>query len=297
MNNLFISLYMQDEEESVKGYFNNKKDYLKYNLLKYDFATDMLNNEFGNNMSLKLNYEYVANNVLSSKKGLRQFYIKQNLKNELSRFKDVNIILDKSFDDLNETEKVNVKKFLDEVLPQNNISFNEIVASNDMYENDIKYIEEFIKAKRINRQKLKILLILNDGKDFDVDKLTEYISNYKFVDILKMPNVSKHDYKCIQKSVEKINKEYGSTIDIIQKRNIQDYSIYIMFSKVQYTNFSTHYILRKISKYIDMKNEDFDIYNQNICKYERNKSYILTLSTRLNIDLSRYSKNKIGQIF
>ena len=127
MNNLFISLYMQDEEESVKGYFNNKKDYLKYNLLKYDFATDMLNNEFGNNMSLKLNYEYVANNVLSSKKGLRQFYIKQNLKNELSRFKDVNIILDKSFDDLNETEKINVKKFLDEVLPQNNISFNELI--------------------------------------------------------------------------------------------------------------------------------------------------------------------------
>jgi hypothetical protein len=164
-----------------------------------------------------------------------------------------------------------------------------------MNENDIKYIEEFIEMSKVNKNKLKILLILNDIKDYKDEKVREYITKYKYVDILKMPNITKTQYKDILSSIESINEEYGSTISIIQKRNIQEYHILIMYSKVSYEYFSTHFILRKKSKYIDMKDEDFDKYNVNICEYEKNKSYMLTLSSRLNMDLSRYSKNKIGK--
>ena len=40
---------------------------------------------------------------------------------------------------------------------------------------------------------------------------------------------------------------------LIQRRNIQDYHIYIMFSDVSEEYFNSHYILRKKSKYIDMR--------------------------------------------
>ena len=70
----------------------------------------------------------------------------------------------------------------------------------------------------------------------------------------------------------------------------------MMYSNVSYDYFTSHYILKKRSKYIDMKNEDLDLYNNNVLEFEKNKSYILTLAERLNIDMTRYSKNKVGSI-
>ena len=45
-----------------------------------------------------------------------------------------------------------------------------------------------------------------------------------------------------------------------------------------------------------MRAEDLDLYNNNVLQFEKNKSYIFTLAERLNIDITRYSKNKVGSV-
>lgn len=295
MNNLFISLYEKDEKYELKKIINNKFEYYKYNFLKYSYVSDMLNNNFGKNMSLKLDIDYILENLSNDKANyLKLFRLNNILKKDLLGITNVNLIFDKTFDELDENIREKLKNYIADIINSDEIDVNEVKSNNEMYINDIKYIEKYLNDSKINKNKLKILIALNDIKDYDEDKIKEYINNYKFVDILKMPNINKVDYKKIQESVEKINQEYGSTIDIIQRRNIQDYHIYIMYSKITEDYFYSHYILRKKSKYIDMKNEDIDIYNNNILEYEKNKSYILTLTQRLNIDINKYSKNKVG---
>lgn len=298
MNNIYISLYDKQNRYDIQRLLNSKVDYYKYNIFKYDYNCDIFNNKFVNNMSLKLDIDYILNNVLHDKKiSISKIKLKNTLRKELIYLSDLNVIFDKTFDSMDETYKDMIREYIFDILKFNdNIELNEIESDNNMYNNDSKHIETYINESNINKNKLKILLIFNDIADYNEDKVREYISNYKFVDILKMPNINKHDCKKISENIEKINKEYGSTIEIIGKRNIQEYNIYIMYSKVDEQYFYSHYILRKRFKYIDMNNEEKDTYDENIIEYEKNKSFISTLTERLNIDIESYNKNKIGKI-
>lgn len=295
MNNLFVSLYKNDENEEINKTFENKKEYIKYNLLKYCYNSDILNNYFGKNMSLKINIDYIIKNINNKNKiSIYNFNIKRNMKKDFRNIDNINVIFDNSYEELNYDEKNIAKKYIYDIFENTSISVNEIKPENKMYENDIKHIEEYVNGKNINRNKLKIIICINKIDDFNEEKIKEYISKYKFVDILKMPNINKYEYKKMLAVVDKINDEYGSTIEIISKKNIQEYSVYIMFSKINFEYFSSHYILRKRSKYIEMQNIDLDKYNDYVNEYEKNRGYITTLAQRLNIDLNRYSKNKIG---
>lgn len=111
-----------------------------------------------------------------------------------------------------------------------------------------------------------------------------------------MNGINKIDYKKLSTSIDELNDEFGSTIDIIQRRNIQEYNIYLMFSKVKKEDFYSHYILRKKSKYIDLNNADDDIYNENIKVYKRNKYELSTLFNRLELSDDNFSKNKLGAL-
>ena len=297
MDNLFVSLYEKDEKYELKQLIESKVEYYKYNFLKYSYVSDMLNNDFGKNMSLKLNIDYILDKLTSSKTNNINFLgLNSILKKDTLGITNLNLIFDRTFDELNESLRQDLKEYISNIIANDEINIKEIISNNEMYINDVKYIEQYLNDTKTNKNKLKILIVLNDIKNYDEEKIKEYISNYKFVDILKMSNINKFEHKKIQDSIENINEEYGSTIDIIQRRNIQDYHIYIMFSDVSEEYFNSHYILRKKSKYIDMRNEDMDIYNNNILEYEKNKSYILTLTQRLNIDINKYSKNKIGSV-
>ena len=297
MNNLFVSLYEKDEKYELKQLIESKVEYYKYNFLKYSYVSDILNNDFGKNMSLKLNIDYILDKLTSSKTNNINFLgLNSILKKDTLGITNLNLIFDRTFDELNESLRQDLKEYISNIIANDEINIKEIISNNEMYINDVKYIEQYLNDTKTNKNKLKILIVLNDIRNYDEEKIKEYISNYKFVDILKMSNINKFEHKKIQDSIENINEEYGSAIDIIQRRNIQDYHIYIMFSDVSEEYFNSHYILRKKSKYIDMRNEDMDIYNNNILEYEKNKSYILTLTQRLNIDINKYSKNKIGSV-
>ena len=111
-----------------------------------------------------------------------------------------------------------------------------------------------------------------------------------------MSNISKGDYKRLSKEVNDINNEYGSSMEIIQKRNIQDYNVCLMYSNIDKSEFTSHYILGKNSKYLDINNEEEDIYNENNRVFERNRYDIETLFKRIQVNMNHFSKNKIGAL-
>ncbi|MEG2646062.1 MAG: hypothetical protein RSA08_03415, partial [Clostridia bacterium] len=94
----------------------------------------------------------------------------------------------------------------------------------------------------------------------------------------------------------KINDEFGTTIDIIQKRNLQEYNIYLLFCKLNLVQFASEYILNTKSMHLDFLNPDQDYENKNIITYEKYKNEIKTLFNRLEICEEKFSKNKLGAL-
>ena len=111
-----------------------------------------------------------------------------------------------------------------------------------------------------------------------------------------MNGIDKVNYNRLSCKIDEINEEYGTTIEIIQKRNIQDYNVCLMYSNIDKSEFTSHYILGKNSKYLDINNEEEDIYNENNRVFERNRYDIETLFKRIQVNMNHFSKNKIGAL-
>ena len=162
---------------------------------------------------------------------------------------------------------------------------------------DVVYMDKYINDNKIDLCKLKILIIINELRDFDENKLLEYISKYKFVDVLKTKNINKYDSSKLQKFIKNINNEYGTTIELIGKRNIQKYNIYLMYSKMDRNIFIQQYILNSKSLYLDMNDIDMDIMSEEYICYKRYEPEILTILNRLEINRNNFSKVKLGFLF
>ena len=297
MNNLYFSVYdkrSKNDSYEIKENFKGKLDVIKYNICNFIVKEDILNNEFNKNFSVIVDREFLLN--IQNEKKLNEFFFKKVLKNKLNGILDLNVIFDKEscciFD-----EHECIKEYIMSFLKFNEyININEVVSKNEMLKNDEKYINDFQNESKIKLENIKILVILNGIEDIYLDKIKEYIYKYKVVDILVMSGINKDKLKILSQSIKEINDEYGSTIDIIKRKNITEYNVYIMYSNVKYDQFSLNYILRKKSKYIDMKDEELDKYNLNIIKYSNNIEYLNTIFSRLGISIERFSKNKLGKI-
>lgn len=297
MNTLFIDISNLDSKTKAKKKFSlsNIKYKAKTNILKYELVEDFLKNgTMTNNISLKINKD-ILENIANNKKNIRRLYFENDLKNRIKNIDKLNIVFSNYF----ENENGNIyKNYIVNTLKKKreDLSLKEILIDNKMSNHLTKYIDDYVKEHSINQNKLKILAIFNDINDYIEDKLKEYILRYKFIDVLRMNGINKIDYKKLSTSIDELNDEFGSTIDIIQRRNIQEYNIYLMFSKVKKEDFYSHYILRKKSKYIDLNNADDDIYNENIKVYKRNKYELSTLFNRLELSDDNFSKNKLGAL-
>lgn len=301
MNTLFIDIqYLKNNkknDETKNKIKTNFKEKIIYNkLLKYKLDFDILSHgSFYNNINLKIDADLLNKfaNGTSSKKISKKIF-ETVIKSKLSNIDTLNLVFSKNLDKKeNEACKLYIIDLLKKI---NGLSIREILISNKMSINDIKYINEYIKNANINPNKLKILVAIDDISDYSNSKMIEYISNYKYVDILKMSGIDKICYKNLSESIDKINNEFGSTIEITQRRNIQEYNVYLIYSHVNQEEFKTHYILRKKSKVIDMHDEEQDSLNANIKAYEKNKEYIETLFNRIDVDIKNYSKNKLGAL-
>lgn len=297
MNTLFIDISNLDSKTKAQKKFSlsNIKYKAKTNILKYELVEDFLKNgTMTNNISLKINKD-ILENIANNKKNIRRLYFENDLKNRIKNIDKLNIVFSNYF----ENENGNIyKNYIVNTLKKKreDLSLKEILIDNKMSNHLTKYIDDYVKEHSINQNKLKILAIFNDINDYSEDKLKEYILRYKFIDVLRMNGINKIDYKKLSTSIDELNYEFGSTIDIIQRRNIQEYNIYLMFSKVKKEDFYSHYILRKKSKYIDLNNADDDIYNENIKLYKRNKYELSTLFNRLELSDDNFSKNKLGAL-
>jgi len=159
------------------------------------------------------------------------------------------------------------------------------------------YIDKYIKDKNTKIEKLKILVVLANFKDYDKEKILEYISKYKYVDILITNNISQFDLKKLEKDIFLLNNEYGTTIEVIKKRNVQKYDVYLVYSNIPRFELSQRYILGRNSLYINLTDIDYDILSDEVLTYERFEPEITTLFNRLNLNLENFSKSKVGFLY
>ena len=283
MNNIFI-------DYSNK---NNKKNKFKDVIFKYNVVDDMLNNKLVKNTYITLDKYYMENITKKNRYNIydRIFKFMVNLKYSVND--EVNVIFSNLFD--NES---NIKSFILDLLRLNSLTiYKEIKNKNTLKINDVKYINEYIKKINKEIDKLRLLIVIDNINDFDEEKFKEYISKYKFIDILKTKNINRYDYKKLLSYVQRTNTEYGTTIEIKQKRNLQNYDVLLIYSKLNKLNFCEKYIVSRDSLYLDFADIDSDIYNDWYLVYKRYEPEILTLLDRLKIEVNNFSKQKLGFIF
>lgn len=283
MNNIFI-------DYSNK---NNKKNKFKDVIFKYNVVDDMLNNKLVKNTYITLDKYYMENITKKNRYNIydRIFKFMVNLKYSVND--EVNVIFSNLFD--NES---NLKSFILDLLRLNSLTiYKEIKNKNTLKINDVKYINEYIKTRNKEIDKLRLLIVIDNINDFDEEKFKEYISKYKFIDILKTKNINRYDYKKLLSYVQRTNTEYGTTIEIKQKRNLQNYDVLLIYSKLNKLNFCEKYIVSRDSLYLDFADIDSDIYNDWYLVYKRYEPEILTLLDRLKIEVNNFSKQKLGFIF
>lgn len=285
MNTIFVDFKYDNEK--------NKLNKFKEKYFKYFVNYDILNNEFTKNIYITIDKEYIEKQLQKNKYSIYDKLLKININRKYKNTEEVNVIFSKEFDNY----KI-VKVYILDLFRLNSITrYDEVVIHNKLKENDVLYIEKYITDNKKDINKLKILVVIDNIKDYDESKIVEYISKYKFVDILITNNINKFDLKKIEKSIERINNEYGTTIDIIKRRNIQKYDVYLIYSDLDRFEFTQKYILSSKSLYINMKDVDLDILSEEYLTYKRYEPEISTLLNRLNINKDNFTKVKLGFLF
>ena len=230
--------------------------------------------------------------LVDKEKFNKDFVLKKILKRKISKFHNLNIVFSRPF--LNEHD---IREKIKEIIYNVNKEVKYIHSTNNLNELDIMYISRYIMEKKINLNKFKLLLVLDNIQDFDKSRLVKYIDKYKFVDILRTSNINKLDYKKIVGIVNDVNYEFGSSIEIIQKRNIQEYDFCILLSSNIKESFKSHYIIDKEAYILDITDVDSDVLSKEYKSYQKNKGYIETIFNRVNLNMENFLKTDIGIIY
>lgn len=288
MNSIFIDFKYDNNDDN-----NIRLNKIRNKYFKYIVKDDILDNVLSKNTYITIEKEYIQNQQKKYKYSIYDRLLKIIINKKFKRSEEVNIIFSKEFD-----KYKTLKDYILNLFRLNSITrYDEVSIVNKIKENDLIYIDKYISDNEKDLNKLKILVVVNDIKDYDEIKMLEYISKYKFVDILITNNINKIDLKKIEKHIDGVNNEYGTTIDIIKKRNIQKYDVYLVYSALNKTEFKQQYILSSSSLYINMKDLDSDILSEEYLLYKRYEPEIITLLNRLNIKKENFSKVKLGFLF
>lgn len=288
MNTIFIDV--KNYKRKQDGSANKKNILYNKNFFKYVVKKDVLNNNFGKKMYIEFDVNYLNKMCIKDKFSLKYKFLKHLIEKDFSKDDTVYLVFSNFFD-----EHTILKDYILKLLKQNSLTiYDEIIKTNEMKNHDMIYVEEYLNKGKIKLNKLRILFVLDNINDYDDSKVIEYISKYKFLDILRCSNISKSDSKRLYERIKEINNEYGSTIEIIQKRNISMYHIYVIFSKISKENFIENYILKRNSMYIDLKDADEDILSSANIAFDRYRPDIEVMFNRLNIIIGNFSINKLG---
>ncbi len=282
MNTIFIDIYSK--------HANTKKDkYLKFKVLK-----DIKNDEFNKNIFLQIDTK-LLNSILKNRSKLSQRLLKLFLKREYKKDKELLIVFSKEIDK-NKDYKRCIKNLFLQTLEEN-LKIIEISVKNNMLEHDIFYIDSILEKNKIIKSRANILMVIDSIFDFNYDKILEYIKRYRYLDILELDGISKVEHNTLLNKINNINDEYGTTIEIIKKRNILEYDVYVFYSNINVEDFKNQYVLNQDTKIIETKNEDADTINLSYRMYRKNKEKLEDLFSRLDCNIERFSKSKLGTLF
>ncbi len=284
MNNLFVDIYESQNKSLNLTSVTNKMLLKTFGyILKED---KLLKTKTSSNIFLNLDKE----KVLDLSKNKKAF--KRSLKFLLKNKRNITVVFSRKIKNTIGLED-SIKKLFDEI----GLDFRYIDSLNKLKTLDISYIERYMTIKKINPDRFKLLVAIDDILDFDFEKFLEYVLKYKCVDILKMQDINKYDYKKLAKVVENINNEYGSSVQIIQKRNLQNYDFCILYTENQKEYFKSHYVLKREAYILDITNVDDDILSKEYKIYEKNKSYIETIFKRMKLDVNEFCKVDLGKLY
>lgn len=284
MNNLFVDIYESQNKSLNLTSVTNKMLLKTFGyILKED---KLLKTKTSSNIFLNLDKE----KVLDLSKNKKAF--KRSLKFLLKNKRNITVVFSRKIKNTIGLED-SIKKLFDQI----GLDFRYIDSLNKLKTLDISYIERYMTIKKINPDRFKLLVAIDDILDFDFEKFLEYVLKYKCVDILKMQDINKYDYKKLAKVVENINNEYGSSVQIIQKRNLQNYDFCILYTENQKEYFKSHYVLKREAYILDITNVDDDILSKEYKIYEKNKSYIETIFKRMKLDVNEFCKVDLGKLY
>ena len=284
MNNLFVDIYESQNKSLNLTSVTNKMLLKTFGyILKED---KLLKTKTSSNIFLNLDKE----KVLDLSKNKKTF--KRSLKFLLKNKRNITVVFSRKIKNTIGLED-SIKKLFDQI----GLDFRYIDSLNKLKTLDISYIERYMTIKKINPDRFKLLVAIDDILDFDFEKFLEYVLKYKCVDILKMQDITKYDYKKLAKVVENINNEYGSSVQIIQKRNLQNYDFCILYTENQKEYFKSHYVLKREAYILDITNVDDDILSKEYKIYEKNKSYIETIFKRMKLDVNEFCKVDLGKLY
>ena len=289
MNTIFIDMNKKEENRKKKiGYFKNY-------LMQVSLTEDFVNEQGNKNISLVFDEKFVSILGKAKKQSLKKIFLKYQLDKVFKNEKKVYFLFSKELDQCKEY-KYKIRTLLLQILGED-MQVIEVVAQNNMLQHDVIYMDQFLKLKKIEARKANILMVMNQVADVKIDKVVEYIKKYRYVDILRMNGVSKFEYQALLEKVNSINEEYGTTTELIQRRNISEYDIYIFYSDISLDMFREHYILNENAKILDLKNDYDDTLSLAYRTYLRKKADLMALFNRVNLQLDRFSKNKLGSWF
>ena len=164
-----------------------------------------------------------------------------------------------------------------------------VTEQNNLYQNDSRYIDNYIREKNLKREDIKVLIVIDKLEDKIKVKINEFIEKYKIINIL----VTKYEnLKDVKKYVQNLNKCEGTAIEVIDKLHKIEYNILLVFSQeyedIYYNNAS--FIL-------NYNDSDLDIYSNTYLIYKNNEDYFYNMFFRVNMDISRFKKTKLGKLY
>ncbi len=304
MNTLFVNLDVNEthsKENFIKRKVKNNfildninktkiifKDFA-YKLVGFNFISDTLsNNKRNNTYFLNIYYDVFFFNIKS------EYLLKKFLKIKLKDIRNLNVIFSKNFENY-----INQKKQIIDIMNKisTDLDITYISSENNLKSLDKKYILRYITTLKKDIRKFKILIVIKSLVDLDISKLKEYIEEYKYVDILKLSDMSKCEYAKLIQIVKDINEEYGSSIEVIQKRNILEYDFYLLYAKGIKDFFISHFLINKQAGILDLTNKDDDVLSTPYRAYFKNKYYIMTMFDRVKLNVDNFSKTELGMIY
>lgn len=290
MNTIFIDVYdfkLSDERNL------NIIENLKNKFLKISITRDFINDEFNKNILIKIDKSFL-NRVLEKKSRIYEKILHLFLKKEFSKIEKINIVCSKEIDKNKEYKDYIINLFSTALI---NLDICDISIQNNILKHDTIYIDNMLEKSNIANSKANVLIVINNINDIKEEKIIEYIKKYKYVDILRLDGISKTSYKNLLKKIDMINDEYGTTIEIIQRRNVCEYDVYAIYSNINLEDFKNHYILSSNARILNTKNEEEDTLSLSYRIYNKNKYDLEALFNRINYDMNRFSKIKLGNLY